>query len=145
MGDIASLSGKLLPTDPSVPSEAATMAYVDGKRPLAAAVAAAGAIANNGTWTPAISGSNAPGDIWRATATGAGITLAVPTGSPSDGMTINVELLASVATTLTLHASIALVAGMAATIAVAAGKRWFGALRYVSGVGWFLLASTVQN
>lgn len=82
--------------------------------------------------------------VYRVNVTGATATLAVPT-NPIDGDQIIVEVLASVAHTLTINASILLTTGLSATVAIASGKRWFGGLRWVSGVGWFLVASTVQS
>lgn len=99
-----------------------------------------GNVANGGTLTIDASAAT----VYRATATGAGFTLAVPT-NPIDGDQINVEVLASVSTSMTIHASILLTTGVTTPIAIASGKRWFGGLRYVTGVGWFLLASTVQS
>lgn len=103
-------------------------------------IVAIGNVGNGGTLTADLSA----GTIHRATATGAGFTLAVPT-NPVDGAQINVEVLASTSTSMTVHASILLTTGITTPIAIASGKRWFGGLRYVTGVGWFLLASTVQS
>lgn len=81
--------------------------------------------------------------IFRVTTTGSTATLGLP-ANPSDGYQANVEVLANAALTLTINASIQLTGGAVASIPVAAGKRWFGLLRYVTGVGWFLLGSSVQ-
>lgn len=103
-------------------------------------IVSAGNFANGTTWTIDAS----IGSIYRANATGAGVTLAVPT-NPIDGDSITIELHATAATSITLNASILLTAGITGPIAVPIGKKWFGGLRYVTGVGWFLLASTVQS
>lgn len=110
-------------------------------RPKTPAITAAG---NVTTWTIA-AGSATTGDVFRATGNTATTTLAVPTGTPSDDTSINLELLASTATSLVINGSILLTSGITTPIAVASGKRWFGGLRYVNGVGWLLLASTVQS
>lgn len=85
------------------------------------------------------------GSIYRVTASGSATTctLAVPT-NPIDGDMVTVELLASVATTLTVNASILTAGGAPPVVSIPIGKRWFGVLRYVTGVGWFLTGSAVQ-
>lgn len=86
------------------------------------------------------------GSVYRITASASATTctLAVPT-NPIDGDVITVELLTSgIATTLTINASILLAGGAASTVVVASGKRWFGVLRYVTSVGWFLTGSAAQ-
>jgi len=101
----------------------------------------AGSIAAAGTWN--IDASMA--STYRASAAGSTISLAVPT-NPIDGDPIMLELLAPAGgTSLTVNASILLTTGITSPIAVGASKRWFGGLKYVTGVGWFLLASTVQT
>ena len=86
------------------------------------------------------------GSVYRFTCSASATTcnLPVPT-NPIDGDPIIVQLLASVATTLTVNASILLTGGLTATAAVPINKRWFGGLSYVAGVGWFLLASALQS
>jgi hypothetical protein len=85
------------------------------------------------------------GSVYRVTASASATTctLNVPT-NPIDGDAITVELLASVATTLTINASILTTGGTTTPIAIPVGKRWFGVLRNVTGVGWFLVGSSVQ-
>lgn len=98
-----------------------------------------GNVANGGTITIA---SAAHGATYRATATGAGLTLGVP-GGAVEGETINVEVSASVATTLTIHASITRTTGLASTLGIAVGKCGYLGLRY-RGSAWRLLAATVD-
>jgi lysophospholipase L1-like esterase len=83
------------------------------------------------------------GSTYRVTASGATVILGVPT-QPIDGDTIVVEILCSVACTITINASIIPTGGAGSSIPMAAGKRWFGTLRYITGVGWFLLGSGPQ-
>ena len=85
------------------------------------------------------------GNIFRFAASSSATTLNLPVPTNgTDGDSITIELLASVATSITVNASILLTTGITTPIAVTLSKRWFGGLRYVSGVGWFLLASTMQ-
>lgn len=78
----------------------------------------------------------------RISVTGAAATLAVPTGM-TDGESFDVQMAASIAMTLTIHASILRTSGLSSTFAVAAGKRWFGKLAVI-GTTAYLLAATIQ-
>lgn len=91
------------------------------------------------------------GSLFRGRLTGSTATLAVPTGV-ADGRTINVELYATTACTLTLASGITLVGGQAGTIDVPGTKLLSLALRYRSATTpttlparWRLLAATVDN
>lgn len=90
-----------------------------------------------------ISVNASQGSMFRVTTTGAGATLTVPS-NPTDGVPINIEILANVALSLVLNSSIQLTSGITTPIAVAAGKRLFLGLRPV-GTTWYLLASSVQS
>jgi hypothetical protein len=71
-------------------------------------------------------------------------TLEAPTGG-TDGQRVVIEALASGGQRdLTLGGSIALSAGMAATVTIPAGKRWFGEMVHVSGLGWVVILSAAQ-
>lgn len=95
--------------------------------------------ANAGTLTV-----DAPSQTTARVSTGvAGFTLAVPTGG-ADGQPLNVEITPSVSFSLTINASILLTTGITSPIAVAANKKLFLGLRYVSST-WYLLASQVQS
>lgn len=100
-----------------------------------------GTIANAATYTPNASLAS----LYRVTAGGATMTLGAPS-SPTDGAVVNVEVVAAAGgTAISIASAILLTTGISATINVSAGKRWFGGLRYVNGVGWFLLASGNQS
>jgi hypothetical protein len=70
-------------------------------------------------------------------------TLAVPT-NPIDGDAINVEVSATVATSVTINASILLTTGITSPIAVPIGKKLFLGLRTI-GSTWYLLAAQIQS
>lgn len=72
-------------------------------------------------------------------------TLAFPTHG-RDGQRITVEAMAVDSTpTLRLAPAFATVEGVPRTIEVAAGKRWFGTLLRVDGLGWLVIGSAVQG
>lgn len=96
--------------------------------------------ANGGTLT--IDASIA--SVYRISTSVAGWILAPPT-NPIDGDQIIVEITPSATFALTINASILLTTGLTATVNAAAGKRIFLGLRYITGVGWFLVASTVAS
>lgn len=82
------------------------------------------------TYAATITPNAAAGNLFRCTATG-DLTLADPTG-PTDGQTVDVEILAS-------GADRALTVGGTATT-IPSGKWWLGTLRYSStATGWFLV------
>jgi hypothetical protein len=71
-------------------------------------------------------------------------TLAVPTNG-ADGQRLLVEALAAAGRrTLTLDASYLRSTGIASAISIPSGKRWFGQLVNVQGLGWVVIASPVQ-
>lgn len=91
------------------------------------------------TWTPNL----ASGNFYRANATASTITLGVPTNGV-DTADLQLELTASVATSLAINASILLTTGITTPIAIASGKKAFLGLRCI-GTTWYLIAATVQS
>lgn len=83
------------------------------------------------------------GNLFRV-ALGGSRTLAVPTGG-IDGQMLRVQVSAAAAQTLTFNASYLLTTGITSTLSIPAGKRAFIGLEYISAVGWFVTAATVQS
>lgn len=143
MADLEIRSPIVVPT-PTADSHAASKEYVDdlieGISVEHVIVPLSNVSSGNITLVPG------QGTLYRVACTGTTATLANPADS-SDADVINVEVRNANAGTLTLtiNSSIFLAGGMNASFTVGTGKRWFGALRYIDTVGWFLLASSVQN
>lgn len=83
------------------------------------------------------------GNIYRVTTTGSTATLAVPTNA-IDADSINIEVTANAALSLTINASILLTTGITTPISVPINKKLFLGLRTI-GTTWYLLASTQQS
>jgi hypothetical protein len=133
---------------PSSGSHVTNKTYVDGAIATAVAnshVATVVSLSNVGTGGT-VTLAPGQGKIYRCTCTGTTATLANPANPTNDGEVMNVEILSTGSTTtLTINASILMTGGLAASVVIPVNKRWFGALRYVTGVGWFMLASSLQN
>lgn len=97
------------------------------------------------TWASTTTINASLGRLFRITATG-DFTLAAMS-NPTDGQTINVEVLASSATrTMTVASAILPTTGTSTPVVILSGKRWFGAFRYNStDVAWSFVASTQQS
>jgi hypothetical protein len=93
---------------------------------------------------PTITADAAAGDYFRVQL-GADRVLAAPTDG-ADGQRVFIEALARDGErTLAVDGSVMLSAGITAPITIAAGKRWFGELVHVSGLGWVIVLSATQS
>jgi len=92
---------------------------------------------------PTITADASRGDYFRVQLRG-DRTLEAPTDG-ADGQRVFVEALASGGQRdLTLGGSITLSAGVPTTVTIAAGKRWFGEMVNVGGLGWVVILSATQ-
>lgn len=88
--------------------------------------------------------------VYRITVTGASCTVAPPASANSiDADTVNLEILCNAACTVTFGTGTApntiIPTGAAwSSLTVQAGKRMFTTMRFVSGVGWFLLGAVTH-
>ena len=92
---------------------------------------------------PTITADASRGDYFRVHLRG-NRTLEAPTDG-ADGQRLFIEALASGGQRdLTLGGSITLSVGVPTTVTIAAGKRWFGEMVNVGGLGWVVILSATQ-